>query len=70
MIGPDLPAANRNAPYVYLLDTNPSTTTLNDAGLRAGASYNDPGGGFTVTVNSIDNTGANITMARRPAPAR
>ena len=23
-IGPDLPAANRNAPYVYLLDTNPA----------------------------------------------
>ena len=61
-IGPDLPAANRNAPYVYLLDTNPSTTTLNDAGLRAGASYSDPGGGFTVTVNSIDNTGANVTI--------
>ena len=35
-IGPDLPAANRAAPYVYLLDTNPGTTTLNDAGLRAG----------------------------------
>ena len=41
-IGPDLPAANRAAPYVYLLDTNPGTTTLNDAGLRAGASYSDP----------------------------
>ena len=26
-IGPDLPAANRNAPYVYLLDMNPGTTT-------------------------------------------
>ena len=23
-IGPDLPATNRNAPYVYLLDTNPA----------------------------------------------
>jgi len=61
-IGPDLPAANRNAPYVYLLDTNPSTTTLNDAGLRAGASYSDPGGGLTITVNSIDNTGASVTI--------
>ena len=61
-IGPDLPAANRNAPYVYLLDTNPATTTLNDAGLRAGASYNDPGGGLTITVNSIDNASANVTI--------
>jgi hypothetical protein len=61
-IGPDLPAANRNAPYVYLLDTNPSTTTLNDAGLRAGASYNDPGGGLTITVNSIDNASASVTI--------
>jgi hypothetical protein len=61
-IGPDLPAANRSAPYVYLLDTNPSTTTLNDAGLRAGASYADPGGGLTITVNSIDNASANVTI--------
>jgi hypothetical protein len=61
-IGPDLPAANRSAPYVYLLDTNPGTTTLNDAGLRAGATYNDPGGGLTVTVNSIDNASADVTI--------
>jgi len=61
-IGPDLPAANRNAPYVYLLDTKPATTTLNDAGLRAGESYMDPGGGLTITVNSIDNASANVTI--------
>jgi hypothetical protein len=61
-IGPDLPAANRNAPYVYLLDMNPSTTTLNDAGLTAGKSYMDPGGGLTVTVNSIDNASASVTI--------
>jgi hypothetical protein len=61
-IGPDLPAANRAAPYVYLLDTNPATTTLNDAGLRAGASYTDPGGGLTITVNSIDMASANVTI--------
>ncbi len=78
-IGPDLPAANRNAPYVYLLDTNPGTTTLNDAGLRAGGSYSNPSGGFTVTVNSIDNASANVTittngtgslMCGAPAPRR
>jgi hypothetical protein len=61
-IGPQLPAANRNAPYVYLLDTTPGTTTLNDAGLRAGGTYNDPGGGLTITVNSIDNASANVTI--------
>src|SRR5262245_50811123 len=61
-IGPDLPAANRNAPYVYLLDTNPATTTLNDAGLKAGGSYSDPAGGLTITVNSIDNASANVTI--------
>src|SRR6185436_1053206 len=61
-IGPDLPAANRNAPYVYLLDMNPGTTTYNDAGLKAGGTYMDPGGGLTITVNSIDNTSANVTI--------
>jgi len=61
-IGPDLPAANRAAPYVYLLDTNPNTTTLNDAGLTAGKSYMDPGGGLTITVNSIDTTSASVTI--------
>ena len=61
-IGPDLPAANRNAPYVYLLDTQPGTTTLNDSGLKAGQTYMDPGGGLTITVNSIDNTQANVTI--------
>jgi len=61
-IGPDLPAANRNAPYVYLLDTNPSTTTLNDSGLKAGGTYMDPGGGLTITVNSIDNASASVTI--------
>ena len=49
-IGPDLPAANRAAPYVYLLDTTPGTTALTDAGLRAGQSYMDPGGGLTIKV--------------------
>ncbi len=61
-IGPELPAANRNAPYVYLLDTQPGTTTLNDSGLKAGQTYMDPGGGLTITVNSIDNTQANVTI--------
>ena len=61
-IGPQLPAANRNAPYVYLLDTNPGTTTDNDAGLRAGGTYSDPGGGLTITVNSIDNASASVTI--------
>ncbi|HVY37646.1 MAG TPA: hypothetical protein VHM31_06915 [Polyangia bacterium] len=61
-IGPDLPAANRAAPYVYLLDMNPGTSTLNDAGLTAGKSYSDPSGGFTVTVDSIDNASASVTI--------
>jgi len=61
-IGPDLPAANRNAPYVYLLDTQPGTTTLNDSGLKAGQTYMDPGGGLTITVNSIDNASASVTI--------
>ena len=61
-IGPDLPAANRAAPYVYLLDMNPGTTTYSDAGLKAGGTYMDPGGGLTITVNSIDNASANVTI--------
>jgi hypothetical protein len=68
-IGPDLPAANRAAPYVYILDTNPGTTTLNDAGLTAGKSYSDPAGGLTVTVNSIDNTSASVTITTTGAGA-
>ena len=35
-IGPDLPAANRNAPYVYLLDTNPSRRRSTTRGCARG----------------------------------
>jgi hypothetical protein len=62
-IGPDLPMPNRNAPYVYMLDLAPGTTTHTDAGLRtAGQSYSDPSGGMTVTLNAIDNQSASITV--------
>jgi hypothetical protein len=61
-IGPEMRAANQSAPYVYLLDMNAGTSTHTDAGLRAGGSYSDPSGGFTVTVNSIDNMGASVTI--------
>src|SRR4029078_5315516 len=42
-IGPDLPAANRNAPYVYLLDTQPGKTNVKHAGLQAWQRYRDTG---------------------------
>ncbi|HMF44883.1 MAG TPA: hypothetical protein VKQ32_29625 [Polyangia bacterium] len=61
-IGPDLSPSNRAAPYIYLLDTNPGTSTLNDAGLTAGKSYSDPAGGLTITVNSIDMNSASVTI--------
>jgi MYXO-CTERM domain-containing protein len=61
-IGPNFRTASQSAPYVYMLDMNASTTTHTDAGLRAGGSYSDPSGGFTVTVNSIDNMSANVTI--------
>ena len=61
-IGPELRTATQSAPYVYMLDMNAATSTHNDAGLRAGGSYSDPSGGFTVTVNTIDAMGANVTI--------
>jgi hypothetical protein len=68
-IGPDLSPSNRAAPYIYLLDMGPGTSTINDTGLTAGKSYSDPAGGLTVTVNSIDNTSANVTITTAGAGA-
>ncbi len=62
-IGPELPAPTRNAPYVYMLDLAPGTTTHTDAGLRTvGQSYSDPSGGFTVTLDAIDTRSASVSI--------
>jgi hypothetical protein len=61
-IGQDMPSQTKSAPYLYLLDMNAATSTLNDAGLTAGKSYSDPAGGFTVLVNSISSSSASVTI--------
>jgi hypothetical protein len=61
-IGPDFAANNRAAPYVYTLDMAPTTTTLNDSGLKAGQSFTDPAGGLTIAVNSISAQSASVTI--------
>jgi MYXO-CTERM domain-containing protein len=70
-IGADLPtAAQRGSPYLYVLDQAPGTATLNDAGLMtAGQSYQDPGGGLTITLQAIDARSATVSITTSAATA-
>jgi hypothetical protein len=62
-LGPDLPTSSRAAPYVYLLDQTPATTSLTDSGLSAaGQSFVDPAGGLTITVDAIDAKSATVSV--------
>ncbi|HLK90253.1 MAG TPA: hypothetical protein VKZ18_10185 [Polyangia bacterium] len=61
-IGPDFTPTNRAAPYVYVLNMTPATASLASAGLTAGKSFTDPGGGLTFTVDSIDANSASVTV--------
>jgi hypothetical protein len=62
-LGPDLPTSSRSAPYVYLLDQTPATTSLTDSGLSAaGQSFQDPAGGLTITVDAIDTKSATVSI--------
>ena len=62
----------------YLIDTVPdgsesggvqSGVSFWDAPLQPGNTFSDPIGGFTITVNSVDGSGASVTIGDTTAPA-
>ncbi len=57
-------AANRYASHTFLLDLTPNTSALNDAGLATvGASFSDPGGGLTFTLDAVSMTSATVRIS-------
>jgi MYXO-CTERM domain-containing protein len=48
--------------HTFLLDMTPSTNSFSDAALPVGMPFTDPAGGLTITVNSVGNAGASITV--------
>jgi hypothetical protein len=46
----------------YLLDMTPATSSWTDPALTAGQTYSDPDAGVTITVLSVDNTGATVSV--------
>jgi MYXO-CTERM domain-containing protein len=61
-IGDDFHTTRQNAPYVYLLDLTPATTSQTDGGLKVGQPYTDPAGGLTITLDALDNLSATVTV--------
>jgi fibronectin type 3 domain-containing protein len=58
----------------YLIDTVPDSSETSgvsfwDAPLQPGNTFSDPIGGFTITVNSVDGSGASVTIGDTMAPA-
>ena len=48
--------------HTFLLDMTPSTSSFGDAALPVGVPFTDPAGGLTITVDSVSNAGATITV--------
>ena len=48
--------------HTFLLDMTPSTSSFSDAALPVGVPFTDPAGGLTITVDSVSNAGATITV--------
>jgi MYXO-CTERM domain-containing protein len=48
--------------HTWLLDMTPNTTSLTDAALAAGQTFNDPAGGLSITNVSADATHAQIQV--------
>ena len=58
----DLRARTERGLHTFLLDMTPSTSSFSDAALPVGMPFTDPAGGLTITVNSVSNAGASITV--------
>jgi hypothetical protein len=57
----------------FMIDTVPDGDTVNgvwfwDSPLQAGGTFSDTVGGFTITVNSVDGSGASVTIGDTMAP--
>jgi MYXO-CTERM domain-containing protein len=61
-IGGDLRTRTQRGLHTWMLDMTPATATNADGGLLAGKSYQDPGGGLTITVMSVDNNQAVVKV--------
>jgi hypothetical protein len=46
----------------YILDMTPGTSSWTDPALTTGQTYSDPDAGVTMTVLSVDNTGATVSV--------
>ena len=58
----DLRGRTERGLHTFLLDMTPSTSSFSDAALPVGVPFTDPAGGLTITVNSVSNAGASITV--------
>jgi MYXO-CTERM domain-containing protein len=47
----------------WVLDQNPGDNTFNGWGIGAGQTFNDPAGGVSITVNSVDQNKAEIQVS-------
>src|SRR6185436_5471829 len=56
------PLRGRDMPQSWLLDTTPATTTLNDAPLAVGKTFEDKEAGISITLNSVGAAGAEIRV--------
>jgi hypothetical protein len=56
------PLRGRDVPQSWLLDTTPATTTLNDAPLAVGKTFQDPEAGVKITLVAASASGADIRV--------
>ncbi|HET6281097.1 MAG TPA: MYXO-CTERM sorting domain-containing protein [Polyangia bacterium] len=61
-IGGDLRTRTQRGLHTWMLDMTPATATNADGALLAGKSYQDPGGGLTITVISADANQATVKV--------
>jgi MYXO-CTERM domain-containing protein len=59
-VGGDYRTLAQGGRHTWIMDMNPATTAVD--GLGAGASYTDPAGGVTFSVQSLSATGASIQV--------
>jgi MYXO-CTERM domain-containing protein len=63
------PLRGRDMPQSWLLDTTPATTSLNDAPLAVGKTFDDPQNGVRITLVAVSPGGADIRVELTdPAP--
>ncbi|HEY8923434.1 MAG TPA: hypothetical protein VIU64_03575, partial [Polyangia bacterium] len=64
-VADDLKSRTQRGLHTFLLDMTPTTTgsrAFNDAALPVGQTFNDPGGGLSITATAVSATQATITV--------